>query len=114
MGDVLAGRSYAQVYRVMGRSDLHEYLRAAVGRAGGEVLYVSPRDRAPVYLGIQGPNDERVGVLCYPFRCTVTKRCSIAAPILWNFYTVSIAVDEPPDGTPGVGAIPSSRTTLYC
>ena len=27
------------------------------------------RTARPVYLGIQGPNDERIGVLCYPFRC---------------------------------------------
>src|SRR5207237_3932298 len=65
----LAGRSYAPVYRVSGRSDVHDYLRAAVERAGGEALFMSEHNRAPVYLGIQGPNDERIGVLCYPFRC---------------------------------------------
>jgi hypothetical protein len=69
MADELAGRSYAQVYRVSGRSDVHEFLRLAVERSGGEVLYVSEANRAPVYLGIQGANDERIGVLCYPFRC---------------------------------------------
>jgi Methylase-associated X1 len=65
----LAGRSYAQVYRVTGRADVHDYLRSAVERAGGEILFSSSANRAPVYLGIQGPNDERIGVLCYPFRC---------------------------------------------
>lgn len=65
----LAGRSYAQVYRVSGRADLHGFLCAAVERAGGSVLFASPPNRAPVYLGIQGRDDERVGVLCYPFRC---------------------------------------------
>lgn len=69
MSEDLAGRSYAQVYRVSGRADVHAYLRAAVERAGGDVLYMSPPNRAPVYLGIQGPNDVRIGVLCYPFRC---------------------------------------------
>jgi hypothetical protein len=69
MSENLAGRSYAQVYRVSGRTDIHEYLRSTVERAGGEVLFMSPANSAPVYLGIQGPNDERVGVLCYPFRC---------------------------------------------
>jgi hypothetical protein len=69
MARELAGRSYAQVYRVVGRADVHEYLRLAVERAGGDVLYMSGADRAPVYLGIQGANDERIGVLCYPFRC---------------------------------------------
>src|SRR2546423_3127846 len=69
MSDELAGRAYAQVYRVTGRADVHDYLRSAVDRAGGEVLFMSSPNRAPVYLGIQGPNDERIGVLCYPFRC---------------------------------------------
>jgi hypothetical protein len=69
MSDALAGRSYAKVYRVAGRADIQDYLRAAVERSGGEVLFMSPANRAPVYMGIQGPNDERIGVLCYPFRC---------------------------------------------
>lgn len=69
MSEELAGRSYAQVYRVSGRGDVHDYLRSTVERAGGDVLFMSPANRAPVYLGIQGPNDERIGVLCYPFRC---------------------------------------------
>jgi hypothetical protein len=65
----IAGRSYAQVYRVSGRSDLHAYLTTAVRRAGGEPLYISAPTRCPIYLGVQGPHDERIGVLCYPFRC---------------------------------------------
>lgn len=67
--DDLAGRSYAQVYRVAKRSDVYDFLRSAVERAGGEVLFMSPANRAPVYVGVQAPNDERVGILCYPFRC---------------------------------------------
>lgn len=66
----LAGRSYARVYRVTGRSDLHRFVLDAVSRAGGKVLWASPATRAPVYLGIQAPDDERIGVLCYPFRCS--------------------------------------------
>jgi hypothetical protein len=31
---------------------------------------MSEPNRAPVYVGIQGPNDERIGLLCYPFRCS--------------------------------------------
>ncbi|MBW3557903.1 MAG: hypothetical protein KY454_13300 [Actinobacteria bacterium] len=69
MREDVAGRSYAQVYRVLGRADIRDYLRVAVERSGGELLFISPANRAPVYLGIQGPNDERIGVLCYPFRC---------------------------------------------
>lgn len=68
MSEDLAGRSYAQVYRVAGRTDVHRFLQTAAERAGGDVLLMSRPNRAPVYLGIQGPNDERIGVLCYPFR----------------------------------------------
>jgi hypothetical protein len=69
MPESLAGRSYAQVYRVAGRTDLHDYLIRAVRRAGAEPLYVSEPRRTPIFLGIQGHDDARIGVLCYPFRC---------------------------------------------
>lgn len=69
MTDSLAGRSYPRVYRVSGRGDLRDFLVGAVRSSGGEVLFVSDANRAPVYLGVQGPNDERIGILCYPFRC---------------------------------------------
>lgn len=65
----LAGRSYARVYRVSQRGDLHAFLLSAVEAAGGRVLYASGPQTAPVYLGIQAEGDERIGVLCYPFRC---------------------------------------------
>ncbi|CAN5873447.1 hypothetical protein BH18ACT6_BH18ACT6_19350 [soil metagenome] len=69
LDESIAGRSYAHVYRVTGRGDVHAFLQDAVVRSGAELLYISKPDRAPGYLGIQGPNDERFGVLCYPFRC---------------------------------------------
>lgn len=65
----VAGRLYPRVYNVSGRADLRDFLVEAVRLSGGEVLFVSDAHRAPVYLGVQGPNDERIGVLCYPFRC---------------------------------------------
>jgi hypothetical protein len=68
----LAGRSYARIYPVARRSDLAEYLRDAVERSGGTALWTSPADRAPLYFGIQGRSDERIGLLCYPFRCSPT------------------------------------------
>lgn len=64
----LAGRAYAPVYRVLGRQDLHDGLLAAVRASGAQALYASPADRAPVFVGIQGRGDERIGVLCYAFR----------------------------------------------
>lgn len=70
MTEELAGRSYARVYRVSGRADLHTFLLEAISLSGGKVLWSSPATRAPVYLGIQASGDERIGVLCYPFRCS--------------------------------------------
>lgn len=69
MQESIAGRSFPRVYRVSRRSDVHEYLVDAARRSGAEPLFVSDAKRCPVYLGLQGPNDERIGVLCYPFRC---------------------------------------------
>lgn len=68
MDEALAGRAYAQVYRVTKRDDVHRFMLDAAERSGCRVLYASPADRAPMFLGLQGPADERVGVLCYPFR----------------------------------------------
>jgi len=67
VADDVAGRSYARVYRTARRGQLHERLLAAVSGSGGRLLYASGPDRAPVYLGIQTPSDERIGVLVYPF-----------------------------------------------
>lgn len=68
--ELLAGRAFGDVYRVQGRSDLHEFLVHAIEASGGRVLYVSDPGRAPVYLGVQLDSDERIGMLVYPFRIT--------------------------------------------
>ncbi|QHC68887.1 hypothetical protein GSU68_19415 (plasmid) [Rathayibacter sp. VKM Ac-2759] len=70
MNDELGGRAYAEVYSVSGRSDIHAFLVAAVEQAGGVVLYASSPQRAPIYLGVQLPSGERLGLLIYPFRMT--------------------------------------------
>lgn len=64
----LAGRTFGEVYRVQGRSDLHAFLLDAVRASGGRLLYASDPHRAPVYLGVQLDSDERIGLLVYPFR----------------------------------------------
>lgn len=66
----LAGRTFGEIYRVQGRSDLHTFLIEAVRASGGRVLYASDPRRAPVYLGVQMDSDERIGLLVYPFRVT--------------------------------------------
>lgn len=68
--ELLAGRAFGEVYRVQGRSDLHDFLVHAAEASGGRVLYVSDPGRAPVYLGVQLDSDERIGMLVYPFRIT--------------------------------------------
>src|SRR5574341_2536140 len=65
----VAGRAYARIYRVIGRGDLRDFLMEAVENAGGTVLYASDPRRAPLYFGVQAGGDERLGLLCYPFRC---------------------------------------------
>lgn len=67
---MLAGRVFGEVYRVQGRSDLHDFLIQAVSASGGRVLYASDPGYAPVYLGVQLDSDERIGLLVYPFRIT--------------------------------------------
>ncbi|WP_232074809.1 hypothetical protein [Phytohabitans suffuscus] len=77
MSEDVAGRSYARVYRTLGRQVLHEFLRQAVSASGGRVLYASRADRAPIYLGVHGAHDERIGLLVYPFTAnqrTITNR----------------------------------------
>lgn len=69
-GEVIAGRSFGEVYRVTNRADLHDFLLNAVEASGGRVLYSSPPNRAPIYLGVQLASDERIGLLVYPFRIT--------------------------------------------
>jgi hypothetical protein len=41
----------------------------SVARSGGTLLYASDHSQAPLYLGVQAEGDERLGLLCYPFRC---------------------------------------------
>lgn len=69
----LAGRAFGEVYRVQGRTDLHDFLVHAVEASGGRVLYASDPGRAPVYLGVQLDSDERIGMLVYPFRVKKVK-----------------------------------------
>jgi hypothetical protein len=66
----LAGRGLSDVYRVQGRADLVDFLVDAVAASGGRVIYSSPANFAPIYLGVQLDSDERIGILIYPFRMT--------------------------------------------
>lgn len=74
----LAGRSYARVYSVSGRHDIHQFLLGAVEAAGGRVLYASAPARTPVYLGVQDNRGDRLGLLIYPFR--MTRKATVNRP----------------------------------
>jgi hypothetical protein len=67
----IADRVFPRVYRTSGRADAHEFLLAAVVASGARLLYSSEHTRAPVFVGVELPeNDERLGILSYPFRAT--------------------------------------------
>ena len=70
MSPELAGRAYARIYRASGKRDLLSFLTESVEASAGKVLFVSDPARAPIYLGVQAPRDDRIGMLCYPFRCS--------------------------------------------
>ncbi|AGL13718.1 hypothetical protein L083_0208 [Actinoplanes sp. N902-109] len=70
MTDFVAGRAYARVYKTSKRVEIHGMLIDAVGRAGGRLLYASDHRRAPVYLGVETPAGERIGIMTYPFTAT--------------------------------------------
>lgn len=69
MKERLAGRAYARTYRVLRRSDLHAYLLNAIHHAGGRVIWNSSSATAPIYVSVEAAG-ERLGVLCYLFRCS--------------------------------------------
>lgn len=70
----IAGRVYVpRLYRVSGRGDLVRSLEDAVRAAGGRLVFSSAWDGPsvlPVYMGIELAGDERIGVICYPFRAS--------------------------------------------
>ncbi len=63
----LGGRDYARVYRVSRKKEVLQFICAAVEASGATLLYVSTHARAPVFIGIQTAEGERLGALCYPF-----------------------------------------------
>jgi hypothetical protein len=65
---LLAGRFVPRVYQVSGRADIHEFLLEAIRSSGGTVLYASSRMRVPVYVGLEDPDRQRLGLMVYPFR----------------------------------------------
>lgn len=70
-GKLIAHRWVPRVYHVSpNREDIHAFLVEAVRLSGGVLLYVSDASRVPVYMGIQDPAGQRLGLVIYPFRMT--------------------------------------------
>jgi len=67
-----------RVYSVSRRQDIHGFILDAVRASGGTILYASDPGRAPIYVGLQGSQDERLGLLIYPFR--MTRRSTAGRP----------------------------------
>lgn len=62
-----AGRSYLRFYEGVQRRQHHEYLQAAVERAGGRVLWSSGSQTAPLFLAVADPNGSVIGLVAYVF-----------------------------------------------
>lgn len=62
-----AGRSYIPQYERVRRRDHHGFVREAVERAGGRVLFSTPDNVAPLFLGVENPPGETIGVVVYAF-----------------------------------------------
>jgi hypothetical protein len=61
------GRSYARVYERVRRREHHEFIEAAVERAGGRVLAAGASNEAPLFLGIEDDRQERLAICAYVF-----------------------------------------------
>src|SRR5690349_8678195 len=64
--DEIANRIIPEVYSSR-RKDVFSFIHGAVEASGGRVLYSSPANRAPIYLGVQIESDERLGLLIYAY-----------------------------------------------
>jgi hypothetical protein len=71
----VTGRSYFSVYSSVRRKAVHCFIRDSVERSGGQVLWTSPDDIAPLYLAVRDRSGRVFGMLVYAFRATrVTTR----------------------------------------
>jgi hypothetical protein len=62
-----SGRSYARSYEGVHRRKHHAFLEEAVDRSCGRVLFTSGPATAPLFLGIEDNDGQRVGICAYVF-----------------------------------------------
>lgn len=72
------GRTYAREYAKVRKRKDHEFVAAAVERAGGRVIFTSGGSTAPLFLGIEDPGGSRIGVMAYVF--TVNRKITKNRP----------------------------------
>ena len=65
-----AGRTYARVYAPVQRRAGHEMVERAVAASGGRLLFTSGASSAPLFVGVEGPDGDRVGVTAYVFHAS--------------------------------------------
>ncbi len=61
-------RTYARGYDQVQRREVHNFVEAAVVASGGLVLFSSGPSCAPLFLGVETPAGDRVGLAAYVFR----------------------------------------------
>jgi len=62
-----SARTYARTYEPVQRAEVHAMVEHAVVASGGRLLFSSGSSTAPLFLGIEGPDGERIGVTAYVF-----------------------------------------------
>lgn len=62
-----ADRTYARVYAPVQRRAGHGLVEDAVIASGGRLLFSSGPSSAPLFVGIEGPDGDRVGAMAYVF-----------------------------------------------
>jgi len=67
MAHELSGRSYAGAYQGVHRRRHHEFIERAVARSGARVVATTGGSEAPLFLSVEEPNGERLGICVYVF-----------------------------------------------
>lgn len=62
-----SSRTYARLYERVQRGAVHHMVEAAITASGGRLLFSSGPSTAPLFLGIEGPDGDRIGVTAYVF-----------------------------------------------
>jgi hypothetical protein len=62
-----SGRSYARIYERVQRRPHHELIEQAIERSGSRVIASSSPSGAPLFLGVESKDGQRIGICAYVF-----------------------------------------------